>query len=257
MQPFVIFTNRDTVIHLAVVLAVAGVLCGAVASAQSLRGSSSSLDRQVSAAKRHDYTFLSDPGQLRRFVQSGILVPVDENQDYRLKDVSFPFTRPAVRLFIERLAAQYRRACKQRLVVTSLTRPRSHQPRNASTRSVHPTGMALDLRRPGGTCRRWLESTLLSLERRAVLEATVERRPPHYHVVIFPEAYLAYVDRLTAGAKAGKAGRVERVHVVRRGDSLWRIARRHGLSAGSLSRVNGLTSSRIHPGQTLRIPVGD
>ena len=109
MQPFVIFTNRDTVIHLAVVLVVAGVLCGAVASAQSLRGSSSSLDRQVSAAKRHDYTFLSDPGQLRRFVQSGILVPVDENQDYRLKDVSFPFTRPAVRLFIERLAAQYRR----------------------------------------------------------------------------------------------------------------------------------------------------
>jgi len=171
--------------------------------------------------------------------------------------VSFPFTRPAVRLFIERLAAQYRRACKQRLVVTSLTRPRSHQPRNASIRSVHPTGMALDLRRPGGTCRRWLESTLLSLERRAVLEATVERRPPHYHVVVFPEAYLSYVDRLTASAKASGPERVERVHVVRRGDSLWRIARRHGLSAGSLSRVNGLTSSRIHPGQTLRIPVSD
>lgn len=173
-----------------------GLLQG-VASAQTLRGSAASLDRQTAQAERHDFTYLSGTRQLRRFVNAGMLVAIGGNRDYTLHAVSFPVARPEVRLFIERLAAQYRRACSERLVVTSLTRPRSHQPHNASARSVHPTGMAIDLRRPGGTCRRWLERTLLSLESQEVLEATVERHPPHYHVALFPGPYAAYVDRLS------------------------------------------------------------
>ena len=116
-------------------------------SAQSLRGSAASLDVQTDQAARHDLTYLSGRVELRRFVDAGLLVPVDGSRDYTLEDVSFPFARPEVKLFIERLSQQYRRACGQRLVVTSLTRPQSHQPRNASDRSVHPTRMALDLRR--------------------------------------------------------------------------------------------------------------
>ncbi len=222
------------------------------ASAQSLRGSRSSLDRQVAQAHRHDYTFLSSQAQLRRFVDSGLLVPVSGNRDYGLKEVSFPFARPEVRLFIERLAAQYRRACGQQLVVTSLTRPLSHQPHNASDRSVHPTGMAIDLRRPGGSCRAWLERTLLWLEARRLLEATRERRPPHYHVALFPRPYSTYVDELRRGGRPPVPATT--LHVVRRGDTLWEIARRHGASIAELRQANGLTSSRIHPGQTLRVP---
>ena len=146
-------------------------------SAQSLRGSAASLNVQTNQAVRHDFTYLSGTAQLRRFVDAGLLVPVDGNRDYRLRKVSFPFARPEVKLFIERLSRQYRHACGERLVVTSLTRPLTHQPRNASDRSVHPTGMALDLRRRQGTCRRWLEGTLLYLEDQDVLEATSERTP--------------------------------------------------------------------------------
>ena len=182
-------------------------------------------------------------------------MPVGGNRDYTLKDVSFPFARPAAKLFIERLAGQYRRACGERLVVTSLTRPRSHQPRNASDRSVHPTGMALDLRRPQGTCREWLERTLLYLEGQAVLEATAERSPPHYHVAVFPGQYAAYVDRLADGG-AGRT-RPPSVYTVRRGDTLWGIPRRHGTSSRALRRTNGLASTRIFPGQTLRVPAAD
>jgi hypothetical protein len=59
-----------------------------------------------------------------------------------------------VQTFVERLSSQYHNACGERLVVTSLTRPASEQPRNASDRSVHPTGMAIDLRlSTKGTCR--------------------------------------------------------------------------------------------------------
>lgn len=41
---------------------------------------------------------------------------------------------------------------------------------------------------------------------------------------------------------------------VRWGDTLYDIARRFGVSVSSLRRANGLTSSRIYPGDVLRIP---
>ena len=239
---------------------VAGLLLGGVEGvpAQSLRGSSASLDRQVAQARRHDFTHLASPPQVRRFVDAGLLVHLSGNRDYTLVDVSFPFARPEVRLFVERLSSQYRGACGQQLVVTSLTRPLSHQPRNASDRSVHPTGMAIDLRVPAGRCRSWLESVLLSLEARGVIEATRERRPPHYHVAVYPRPYAAYVRELTARAAAGTgeapAADAGVFHVVRRGDSLEHIARRYGATVEALRRANGLTSSLIHPGQSLRVP---
>ena len=238
-----------------------GLLLGCVqgpVSAQSLRGSAASLDRQTAQARMHGFPYLSNAAQLREYVDAGLLVRVPESQDHTLVDVSFPFVLPEVRLFIERLSAQYRRTCNERLVVTSLTRPMSRQPRNASDRSVHPTGMAIDLRRPVGRCRAWLESVLLSLEASGVIEATFERRPPHYHVAVFPEPYADYVKRLTAGGarRTGIAPAADRIafHVVRRGDTLTRIARRHGASLDALQRANGLTSSRIYPGQALKVP---
>ena len=237
--------------RLVLVCAAVGLLQGG-AAAQSLRGSSSSLDRQTEQARRHDFTYLRGPAQVRRFVDAGRLVRVDGGRDYTLKDVSFPFTRPVVKLFIQRLAAQFHRACGTRLVVTSLTRPQSYQPRNASDRSVHPTGMALDLRRPEGTCRRWLEGTLLYLEEQGVLEATAERSPPHYHVAVFPEPYAAYVDRVTA--RAASRASPARVHTVRRGDTLWGIARQYRTSIRAILQANGLSSTRIRPRQRLTVP---
>jgi LysM repeat protein len=236
-----------------VCLAVSVGLFGGYASAQSLRGSRGALDLQTAQAVSHDFTYLGEPGQVHRFVAAGYLVPVDSNRDYRLKDVSFPVARPEVRLFIARLASQYRRACGERLVVTSLTRPLSHQPRNASDRSVHPTGMALDLRRPAGRCRRWLERTLLSLESRGVLEATAERHPPHYHVAVFPEQYAFYVGRLTGLGSSGSPVSLGS-YTVRRGDTLWQIARRYDISLRALRQVNKLSSTRIRPGQRLTLP---
>jgi LysM repeat protein len=43
-------------------------------------------------------------------------------------------------------------------------------------------------------------------------------------------------------------------YVVRSGDTLYDIARLHGVSVSSLKRANNLRTSRIHPGDILQIP---
>jgi hypothetical protein len=222
-------------------------------SGQTLGGSPRSLEIQFAAARAHDFTFLATPGQVQRFVKAGYLVRVRPGASLQLHGVSYPYARPQVRLFLERLSGQYRRACGEPLVVTSLTRPQSDQPPNASSLSVHPTGMAVDIRhsdRPG--CRSWLERVLLSLEGAGLLEATREVSPPHYHVAVFPKPYQRYVNRLTA-ARAAAATVAYRV---RAGDSLWDIARRHDVSVAELKEENDLRSSLIYPGQVLTIPSG-
>ena len=214
---------------------------------QSLRGSRTSVDRQNREARQHDFTFLRRPAQLERFVDAGLLVPLENDEHYRLHGVSFNVARPEIKLFIERLSAQYLAACDERLVVTSLTRPTSRQPANASRRSVHPTGMAVDLRTPGTmACRRWLESTLLALERKRVVEATLERSPRHYHVAVFPDEYLAYVAASTGRSEATLLATVQGParHTVRRSTDA-----RH-------SMVSSAAPARHHPPASIATCIG-
>lgn len=245
--------RRRATIAIAACLTLFG---GSGLHAQSLRGSSISLDRQNVAARDHDFTYLRTSGQVERFVSAGYLVRIRGNGDFQLHDVSFPYARTEVALFVSRLARQYRSACGEQLVVTSLTRPRSRQPNNASSRSVHPTGMAVDLRRSNRrSCRAWLEDTLLSLEAQGVLEATREQRPPHYHIAVFPQQYAAYVSGKVEAPPTRVAEASDDVQYrVRSGDSLWTIARRHGTTVERLRVANELNGSRIYAGQVLTLP---
>jgi len=246
--------------------------------AQSLLGSRSSMLKQNEEAQQHDFSYLQTSSEVREFADQGWLVRIPGNESYRVADVSFPYARPEVKVFVERLASQYRNACRERLVVTSLTRPADHQPRNASPLSVHPTGMALDLRRSGRpACRAWLEKNLLTLEDNGVVEATKERHPPHYHVAVFPKPYLVYLaSRGDAPDFTPSSSRVARVKVTKshgrtviashnpprgknkirvgRGDSLWSIAQRHGVSVAAVKRANRIRNSHLTPGQVLAIP---
>lgn len=171
-----------------------------------LRGSRASVQRQHEIARDLDLTFLRTPAQVREFVKKERLEPVEGNRHYEMAKVSFPYARAAVKTFIERLAEQYFAYSGEKLVVTSLTRPQSRQPRNASPYSVHPTGIAVDFRIPKAEKnRKWLEKTLLSLERTGVLDATRERRPPHYHVAVFPERYEDYIASLPSVKTQGES----------------------------------------------------
>lgn len=237
------------------------------ASAQSLRGGTAAMQEQYGQARLHGFTKLLDPSHVNRFVELKLLEPLMGNRDYRLHQVSFPYARPEVRMFVERLAKQYRKACGEQLVVTSLTRPVSHQPRNSSKLySVHPMGMAVDLRwSTRRECRRWLENeVLLPLERQGALQATLERNPRHYHIAVYPRQYASYVARLESGDRSAPQARAQDAvdasspsrYTVRHGDSLWGIARAHGVTVEELKSANNLRSDRIYAGQSLQLPSG-
>lgn len=181
------------------------------ATASELAGSPSSMVHQHAIAVEEDYTFLRTPADVKRFVAKGFLVPVQPNADLTLSNVSYPFTRPEVLSFVEHFAASYHAATGNRLVVTSLTRPEAVQPRNAHVLSVHPAGMAVDLRVPADADdRAFLEHALLSMEQAGMLDVTREHHPSHFHVAVFApkfEPYAALLDSVTQQERATRLAR--------------------------------------------------
>jgi membrane-bound lytic murein transglycosylase D len=71
-----------------------------------------------------------------------------------------------------------------------------------------------------------------------------ELRVPTAVVNLPPKVMLAAAR---VDGRGGRAGRRPAVHVVRSGDSLWRIAKRHRMDVATLARMNGMG-----PGDTLR-----
>jgi hypothetical protein len=194
-------SRSSFIVRYAVAVGIAAVAWSAL-PAQSLRGSMESVDRMHARATTNGLYFYKTATGVRTATTKGRFVPLSGNADYQVGEARFPFALPETRLFLERLASQYRRACGQPLVVTGALRPASDQPANASALSVHPTGMALDLRRPQEpACLTWLRKTLLYLEGAHVIEATEERSPAHFHVAVFGDAYSRYVK--TRGARSG------------------------------------------------------
>ena len=157
------------------------------AAAQTLRGSPRAVERAHSVAVRRGLAFRSSRREVERLASRGHYVSLRGGRNYRLKGVTMPYVLPATRAFVRSFAADYRRACGTRLVVTSAMRSSERVLPNSTPLSVHPTGMAVDLRAPTGRCRSWLRASLLRHERRGVVDATEERHPAHFHVVVYRE----------------------------------------------------------------------
>lgn len=253
------------IVGAALVSAFAGNL-----GAQLLRGSQASVERMHSYAVNHSYEFLRTTAAVRTAATGGKLVALARSTtNYELHQVQHPYLMPAAKLFVERLAAQYHSACGEKLVVTSAARPSNMRVRNASDLSVHATGMAVDVRSFNipVRCKTWLRSTLESLERTGVIEATEERIVPHFHIAVFPAPYTSYVAALSntvvaaadasSSSASGPSDDAEialNAYQVRNGDSLWRIATKHDTTVQALQELNKLRSETIHPGQVILVP---
>jgi hypothetical protein len=176
----------------------------------SLRGSPAVMQQQHQVALDHDLAFFHTVEEIRHAVARGELVEMHGSEVYEVADfVDLPYLHPAARLFVTRTAAMYHEECGHPLVVTSGVRATTRQPRNSHPLSVHPTGIAVDLRvSPEPQCREWLEGKMLALEEEGVINGIREFRPPHYHVAVFPAQYMAYVGEALA-AEAGIIDPVE------------------------------------------------
>jgi hypothetical protein len=193
--------RRSTLAGVALAAALSGATATvAEANSASLRGSRAQMVQQNTVAKQHGLSFYRTPADIQAGIARGDLVELTGNANYDVADfVRHPYAHPAAKLFVERLAGQYREACGQKLVVTSAVRPENGQPGNAHALSVHPAGMAIDLRvSDRATCRAWLENALMNMERRGVINGIREHHPPHYHVAVYPEQYLAYAAERAA-----------------------------------------------------------
>lgn len=229
--------------------------------AQSLRGSMASVERMYDHAVRDSLTFYETTNAVHWAAARGELVQLHTDHGYELHRVAFPYVRPATLEFVERLAGDYDQKCGEELVVTSGVRPESRQPSNSSQRSVHPTGMAVDLRRPANWhCLTWLRRELLALEGTGVVEATEEHHPAHFHVAVFAEEYMRFAriqsaEHPTVMIVARTPAPTPSKHYrVREGDSLWSIAQTHATSVRELIAANRLAHTKIRAGQTLVIP---
>lgn len=233
----------------------------------------------------NDLDFYKTSKGIYESVRDSELVMLSITSDMTMDDVTYPFVLPRTRDVVNVFAKKYREACGERLVVTSAARPRSEQPRNASPQSVHPTGMAVDFRKPAGNCLIFLRNELILLERQGVLEATEERHPVHFHVAVlqrgrFAPAAPAIATAMTASAPAPSAPSTSVApapavttdsasgsvvvtaapakakvssYSVKKGDTLSGIAKRFGLTVSRLKAINGLKNSQIRPGQKLRV----
>lgn len=263
---------KSTIRRALIASCLAASVPAASGEAQSLRGSTTSVHTMYRQALSHGLHFYQTSEGIRRAAARGDFVRLTGNGDYALGSVSHPYVLPITRTFVHRLAAQYRAQCGERLVITSAARPKAMRLANGVAQSVHPTGMAVDLRKPrNARCLTWLRSTLAYLDAQGVIDAIEERNPPHFHVAVFPTPYRGYLQggprtRLasseaaarTVASGASAAVAVDesgaRTYRVRRGDSLWSIARRSQVSVDELKSANSLRSSRIVAGQVLVLP---
>jgi membrane-bound lytic murein transglycosylase D len=71
---------------------------------------------------------------------------------------------------------------------------------------------------------------------------------------IHPGQRLVIPTQSTGGTTSTQPQSDETLYTVRRGDTLYDIARKFGTTVGALKRANGIRGSRIYPGDMLRIP---
>jgi LysM repeat protein len=287
--------------RIALSLGVFGVVTAQVASAQradrepeALRGSKASVEKMYDFAQRYRYPFYLTPTNIDLAVAQGRLVPLTGDSTYELtRGVGFSYATREAKQFVTLFAPQYLAACGTPLTVTSAARPKSRQPHNANPHSVHPTGIAVDIRRPPpGPCLTWVRNALSDLEARGIVEATEEHHPVHLHVAVLraPGAAVALPDLTngvrvarvvtptpSAGAVATSNGEVAlaarhaaaaapvpataprtggaRTYVVRQGDTLWDVAQKMGVSVKALARANHRSARGVlKPGTTLQLP---
>ena len=155
-------------------------------------------------AKEHRIAFMHTNRMYREAINTGHFVRLHHPKLIVL--ARRPYVLPATAKFIYALAEDFAEAGCGPLTVTGAGRLTSERPSTGSIYSVHPTGMAVDLRvrNLSQYCELWLNGYLEAMEQEVRIDATREHNPPHFHTVVLPEistpARVYYVAQSTEEA---------------------------------------------------------
>ncbi|MEN9920833.1 MAG: hypothetical protein RL538_726 [Candidatus Parcubacteria bacterium] len=147
-------------------------------------GEVSSSQQQHRYALLENLPFMTSEAEYQSSIASGRLVRLEG--PYLEMHARRPYVLPSTAAFVLELSRGYFEFGCGRLVVKDAARLVSEQPSNGSTFSVHPAGMAVDVRtkyiRP--ECADWLRAYISEKEAEGKVDGTQEWRPEHLHVVV-------------------------------------------------------------------------
>ncbi len=150
-----------------------------------LRGSRPKVQGTYFNAVARGVRFYDGMDDARAAIAAGRFVPLYGNEYYATYRMTLAYATPDARTFVETLAPQFVEHCDEMMVVTSALRPKEKSPRNGSPWTVHPTGIAVDIRKPRNrACWSWLRERLLAYQADGVVDATEEFHPPHFHIAV-------------------------------------------------------------------------
>jgi hypothetical protein len=151
-------------------------------------GEFSTSQRQLEYAQARGIPLMNTEEEYQSSVRSGRFVRLT-HPNLEVNEQTRPHVLPATAQFIYEVAEQFGRADCGRLRVNGAGRLTSERPTNGSRDSVHPAGMALDLRviNLSERCYAVLSELLHEAERERRADVTREWEPEHFHVVVIPE----------------------------------------------------------------------
>lgn len=170
------------------------------------------LAKENAAIARYGLTRFQDQAQLGRAIQQGLVERIpDRGRGYRLAPlggharmnrVYYKYARPFTARLIKRLGDQYRALGGREFEYSSLVRDCVYQRRIAKSgnrnatsceKTSHTAGTSFDIpvRTVATRLRPWIEGVFLDLERKGLVQFSLETQPRVYHVMVFPP-YMDY-----------------------------------------------------------------
>lgn len=204
--------------------------CGSAPA--SLRGGEETQKRHNRAATDDDLSRLESRDDLVRFIDAGLLVPIEDTSSYYLDTVGghdakhanlYRHARPWTKRFLDREMAALRDAAGIRAKITSLVRTDAYQEKicragNGAAicgdawweQSLHLTGATVDVSKLGMSCEAltWMRKRLIRLQEQGLVAAIEERGAFH---VFVRKAYGSEPKKAKKrGKKAKRTGRDRR-----------------------------------------------
>ena len=147
-------------------------------------GCQTTSEQQMQYAKGRQIPLMTTVAQYEERKATGHFVPFEG--PYLLVLAKRPYALPSTVAFVTQMSVAYNAAGCGKLVVRDALRLTTERPKNGSIHSVHPAGMAIDIRVKyiKSECADWLRSYFRLKEAAGKVDGTHELEPEHLHVVV-------------------------------------------------------------------------